>query len=136
MYQVLSAQADPIARDLLHQGCNLLHERAAQISSPILRQALLENIPSHRELLLCEQEAKTSPEVHEPLAMTKAHKSLTPREIEILQLIFDGLSNQEIADRLFLTVSTVKRHISNIYRKLGVHSRSQAIKQAREIGLF
>jgi len=42
-----------------------------------------------------------------------------------------GLSNQEIADKLFLSAGTVKRHMSNIYQKLDVHSRTQALERAR-----
>jgi DNA-binding NarL/FixJ family response regulator len=57
---------------------------------------------------------------------------LNEREHEILQLIAMGLSNQEIADQLFLALPTIKTHISNLYVKLNVKSRTQAIKQARE----
>ena len=52
---------------------------------------------------------------------------LTPREREILHLIADGFSNQEIADRLYVGVSTVKKHINHIYDKLGVKNRTQAV---------
>jgi LuxR family maltose regulon positive regulatory protein len=60
---------------------------------------------------------------------------LTPREREVLALICDGLSNRQIADRLTVTLNTVKKHGSNIYGKLGVHSRTQAIVRAQELGL-
>ena len=60
---------------------------------------------------------------------------LTPRELEVLRLIAAGLRNQEIADQLFISVATVKRHISNIYGKLGVSHRTQAVAHARELGL-
>ncbi len=52
---------------------------------------------------------------------------LTPREREILQLMVDGLSNREIAQKLFLSEKTVKTHVSNIFAKLQVRDRSQAI---------
>jgi LuxR family maltose regulon positive regulatory protein len=61
---------------------------------------------------------------------------LSERELEVLRLIADGLSNQAIADRLVVAVSTVKRHINNIYGKLGVQSRTQALVRARELHLF
>jgi LuxR family maltose regulon positive regulatory protein len=61
---------------------------------------------------------------------------LTEREIEILQLIAAGHSNQAIADRLIIAVSTVKRHINNIYGKLNVQSRTQALVRARELALL
>lgn len=56
----------------------------------------------------------------------KLHESLTNREIEVLHLIADGLSNQEIADSLFITLKTVKTHVSNILSKLEVSDRTQA----------
>ena len=61
---------------------------------------------------------------------------LTPREMEVLQLIAVGNSNQEIAAKLFVSVRTVKKHAGNIYSKLNVSSRTQAVAAAREIGLL
>lgn len=56
----------------------------------------------------------------------KLHENLTNRETEVLHLIADGLSNQEIADALFITLKTVKTHVSNILSKLEVSDRTQA----------
>jgi len=61
---------------------------------------------------------------------------LTTREMEVLQLLADGLSNREIADRLFVTVGTVKWHAHNIYGKLDVQNRTQAAARARELDLL
>jgi LuxR family maltose regulon positive regulatory protein len=61
---------------------------------------------------------------------------LSARELEILRLIADGHSNQAIAGRLVIAVSTVKRHINNIYGKLDVQSRTQALVRARELQLL
>jgi LuxR family maltose regulon positive regulatory protein len=61
---------------------------------------------------------------------------LSEREIELLQLIAAGMSNQELAATLFLTVGTVKWHLNNIYSKLDARSRTQAIARARELGLI
>jgi ATP/maltotriose-dependent transcriptional regulator MalT len=58
---------------------------------------------------------------------------LSDRELEVLQLVAQGLSNQEIADKLFLSPGTVKRHMSNIFQKLDVHSRTQALERARSL---
>jgi LuxR family maltose regulon positive regulatory protein len=58
---------------------------------------------------------------------------LTEREIEVLQLIAEGQSNKEAAENLVVTVGTVKKHLSNIFGKLGVSSRTQAIARAREL---
>ncbi len=58
---------------------------------------------------------------------------LTTRELEVLKLIEAGHSNQEISEKLFISITTVKRHISNIYAKLGVKSRTQAIAIGKEL---
>jgi len=59
---------------------------------------------------------------------------LSPREVEILALITQGLSNQEIAERLFLTVNTLKSHIRSTYKKIGATSRPQAVAWAMQHG--
>ena len=61
---------------------------------------------------------------------------LSDRELEVLELVADGLSNREIAQTLYLSVNTVKVHTSNIYGKLGVHSRTQAVAKARAVGIL
>jgi LuxR family maltose regulon positive regulatory protein len=61
---------------------------------------------------------------------------LTEREIEILRLLDAGLANAEIARRLVIATGTVKRHLNNLYGKLGVESRTQAIARGRELGLL
>jgi ATP/maltotriose-dependent transcriptional regulator MalT len=61
---------------------------------------------------------------------------LSVRELDILRLIATGCTNKEIADRLVIAISTVKSHINNLYSKLGVRSRTQAISVARDLGLF
>jgi DNA-binding NarL/FixJ family response regulator len=60
---------------------------------------------------------------------------LTSRERELLQLIAEGLSNKSIAQRLLLNEKTVRNHVSNIFSKLHVADRAQAIVKAREAGL-
>ena len=61
-----------------------------------------------------------------------ASLGISNREYEVLRLMATGLSNQEIADKLFISQSTVKTHVSNILIKLGSKRRTQAIKQAHE----
>lgn len=63
-------------------------------------------------------------------------EQLTAREVEILKLIASGKRNQEIADELFITVSTVKRHIANAYGKLQVGHRTEAVARANELNLI
>jgi DNA-binding NarL/FixJ family response regulator len=57
---------------------------------------------------------------------------LTAREAEVLQLVAAGLSNGEIADRLFLSPNTIKVHVANIFAKLGVNTRAAATESARQ----
>jgi len=61
---------------------------------------------------------------------------LSPREVEVLRLVADGLSNKEIARQLCISLRTVKYHTTSIYTKLNVGSRTQAIARARELGLL
>ena len=70
-----------------------------------------------------------------PAAPSEAFPELTAREHEVLDLIARGLSNTEISRRLFLSPKTVRNHISNIFTKLRVADRSEAIVRAREAGL-
>ncbi len=61
---------------------------------------------------------------------------LSGREMEVLQLMAEGLSNQEIAGRLFLSLNTIKTHASNIFEKLDVRRRTQAVEQARKLSII
>jgi len=61
---------------------------------------------------------------------------LSERELEVLRLIAAGLGNKQVMEELFLSLSTVKTHIRNIYSKFGVHSRTEAINKAREFNLL
>ncbi|HMR66990.1 MAG TPA: LuxR C-terminal-related transcriptional regulator [Anaerolineae bacterium] len=61
---------------------------------------------------------------------------LSERELEILSLIAEGLTNQEIADQTFISALTVKVHARNIYGKLGIKNRTQAVAKARALGLL
>jgi LuxR family maltose regulon positive regulatory protein len=61
---------------------------------------------------------------------------LSEREIEVLQLIAEGLTNQEVGSKLYLSLNTVKVHTRNIYSKLNVNNRTQAVTKARALGLL
>jgi len=61
---------------------------------------------------------------------------ITPRELEILELIANGLSNREIAEKLFVSENTVKTHSSRVFDKLGVKRRTQAVQAGKEMGLI
>jgi LuxR family maltose regulon positive regulatory protein len=65
-----------------------------------------------------------------------SYQDLTAREKEVIQLAASGLSTQEIGERLFISTTTAKKHLANVYMKTGVHSRIQAISRLREEGVL
>jgi len=73
--------------------------------------------------------------VSRPSGQSRLFPELTDREAEILELIAQGHTNEEIADQLVLSLKTVRNHVSNIFSKLQVADRAQAILRAREAGL-
>jgi LuxR family maltose regulon positive regulatory protein len=95
--------------------------------SPDYVNQLLAAFPDH------EPEVSSSPASP---ALAYLPDPLNDREIEILHLLAAGLTAPEIADRLILAPSTIKWHLRNIYSKLGVHRRSEAIGQAQTLGLL
>jgi len=62
--------------------------------------------------------------------------AITPRELEILELIAEGLSNREIAARVYVSENTVKTHSSHVFDKLGARRRTQAVQLAKELRLI
>jgi NarL family two-component system response regulator LiaR len=66
----------------------------------------------------------------------RASLGLTRRELEILELIAQGLSNREIADKLYVSENTVKTHCSRAFDKLGARRRTQAVQLGKELGLL
>jgi two-component system, NarL family, response regulator LiaR len=69
-------------------------------------------------------------------SLPAADISISPREFEVLQRIACGYSNQEIADQLNVSLSTVKTHSSNIFAKLDVKRRTQAVQKAQQLGIL
>ena len=63
-------------------------------------------------------------------------EGISKREAEILLLMHAGLSNQQIADKLFISENTIKKHISNIFQKLQVERRTEAVKKALELSII
>jgi NarL family two-component system response regulator LiaR len=82
---------------------------------------------------------KEVPTAAGPFAVDQARVSklgITPRELEILGLIAGGLSNREIAERLFVSENTVKTHSSRVFDKLGAKRRTQAVQFGKDAGLI
>ena len=63
------------------------------------------------------------------------HFNISKRELDVLALMAQGLSNQEVADKLFVSLNTVKTHSSKLFEKLNVERRTQAVQEAKKLGL-
>ena len=113
----------------------LLQAGRAQGIAPNYISRLLAAFPRTEGRGLRTESAESIHAVLSPRSSTLV-EPLTERELEILQLIAEGLSNQAIAERLVIAVSTVKRHINNLFGKLAVESRTQALVRARELQLL
>ena len=123
--------------DLLRQCRSMQEESGSHLPSLAFIDSLLEAIQrteTGRELDQRPVEERAGP--------TTAHLedgfpiSLSAREMEVLALIAEGKSNQEISAELYLALNTVKRHAYNIYAKLEVKKRTQAVSRARQLGLI
>ena len=106
----------------------LLYEAASRDTAPGYARRLLAAFPvSEAEPAHPAPAEGSEPDLIEPLS---------ERELEVLGLVAEGLTNREIASRLYLSLNTVKGHTRNIYGKLGVHSRMQAVTKARSLGVL
>jgi LuxR family maltose regulon positive regulatory protein len=113
-----------------------IERRAQHDSSRIYAERLLSAFP---ETQTVERRTQNNDTVALRSALERSNalaEPLSARELEILRLIAGGLSNQAIANRLVVAVSTVKKHVNNIYGKLDVQSRTQALGRARELHLL
>lgn len=98
----------------------LLHEAVRRHVKPEFAQRMLQRFSTDRA-------------AEKPIGLVEP---LSDREIEVLQLVAEGRSNQEIAAQLYLSLRTIKFHTSNIYGKLGVKNRTEAVAKARDLGLL
>ncbi len=121
-----------------------LKELEAELSPAVFEAAVqrgqqLELASVIAELLAEPAEAPDAPDVSKAdswQANLQLVEPLSQREWEILRLVAEGLTNAEIAARLVVDISTVKKHINHVYSKLGVTSRVEATSRARESGLI
>ena len=104
----------------------------------LLRHAAAAGVSSaYTQQLLSAFDGRAQPAlVTAPAPQAELAESLTAREVEILRLVAAGMRNQEIADQLVISVATVKRHIANVYGKLGVGHRTEAVARANELKLL
>ncbi|MBI4312068.1 MAG: tetratricopeptide repeat protein [Chloroflexi bacterium] len=100
----------------------------------LVRHAAAQGVASsYTQRLLSAFDNAPGPASAHPAGLTEP---LTAREVEVVRLVVAGMRNQEIADHLFISLSTVKRHIANAYGKLGVSHRTEAIVRANELDLL
>jgi LuxR family maltose regulon positive regulatory protein len=122
------AEPEGYVRVFVDEGppmARLLQEAAARGAAPESAKRLLAAFPS------------TGTDGAQPSgARHEVEELLSKREVEVLQLIAAGLTNQAIAARLYLSLYTVKAHARSIYDKLDAHSRTQATARARELGIL
>jgi LuxR family maltose regulon positive regulatory protein len=128
---LLLGQTEGFIRTFVNEGppmARLLYEAlSSEISSKYVRQLLAAFPTPEPQQAEASQTLDPDAEWVEPLS---------ERELEVIQLIAEGLKNQEISERLFLSLNTVKAHNRNIFSKLGVNSRTQAVARARALGIL
>ena len=148
VYQALAAENEESALQFLADALKMAEPEGfirtfvdeGELLKPLLEKALPMGVtPEYTRKLLTIIEAKE----RQKLKMKKGegvpsphHAILSERELEVLRLMASGLSNQQIADRLIISLSTAKNHVHNILEKLNVQGRTQAVVQARELGLI
>lgn len=122
-----------------HEGYRLLFLQEGPAVIPLLDAVIRDQtVPEHLKMVarqLLDEFEKRDETIPAQIA-TDLAEPLTPRELEVLELIAAGDSNQTIAEQLVISLSTVKKHTSNIFGKLDVSSRTQAAARARELRLF
>jgi LuxR family transcriptional regulator, maltose regulon positive regulatory protein len=111
-----------------------LHYSAPSLVDRLLNSAANERVPVHASAPQPGLPAISTREAEAPNATLD--EPLTERELEVLTLVAQGLSNQAIAEQLIVSIGTVKKHVEHIHGKLGVSSRTAAVARARAIGLI
>jgi LuxR family maltose regulon positive regulatory protein len=114
----------------------LLYQAATRGIMPDYTGQLLAAFPAVDASPVAPPKVSTSQIRVQPAVGTVILEPLSEREIEVLELVAEGLTNQEIASRLFLSLHTIKAHTRNIYGKLDVHSRTEAVARARALGVL
>jgi LuxR family transcriptional regulator, maltose regulon positive regulatory protein len=119
------------------EGATLFFHEAGQSVPGLLLfyRSRLGDLTSEADRLLRQIHPQGDQDNARTLYVPELVEQLTPRELDVLRLLYAGKSNQEIAAALYLSLSAIKKHTGNIYGKLGVASRAQAIARAREVKL-
>jgi LuxR family maltose regulon positive regulatory protein len=130
------AEPEGYVRTFVDEGppmAHLLYEAATRGILPDYAGRLLAAFPDSKAAPVASPKADQRPA---PTLESALIEPLSERELEVLHLIAEGLTNAEIASRLYLSLNTVKAHTRNIYGKLDAHSRTQAVARARVLGVL
>jgi len=125
---LLLAEPEGYVRIFLDNGNPIMH---------LLKEAARRNIAADyaiKLLNLIDKDDQTDGPIHSPSSLLL--DPLSDRELEVLQLIAQDLSYQEMADQIMVSLNTVRTHVKNIYSKLMVHKRSEAVAKAKELNLI
>jgi DNA-binding NarL/FixJ family response regulator len=98
--------------------------RAAEGETLIPAQKMVELLKRRRDVIRLEEE------------QARVRAALTPRELEILRLLAEGLDNRAVADRLFIEYTTVRSHVHRLLQKLGARSKLEAVVRATDLGIL
>ncbi len=121
------------------EGCIRAFVDEGMALAQLLRQAISQKIePGYAAKLLTiiEAEEERHKLIKGKITLSPAHEILSGREIEVLRLLATGYSNQQIAEKLLISLSTAKTHVHHLFEKLNVKDRVQAIVRAQELGLI
>jgi DNA-binding CsgD family transcriptional regulator len=113
------------------------------VADPVTRRRLAALVKADREIVLVAEAEEADVVVSErviataaPATVPREGAALTPRELDVLRLVAQGLGNKEIAAELDLSAHTVKYHLASVLAKLGVRSRTEAVSRGIRTGLL
>jgi LuxR family maltose regulon positive regulatory protein len=148
LYQALAADTQESALEFLSdvlkmaepEGYIRLFVDEGKLMKPLLRKALDQGItPEYTGKLLTiieNEEHQRKTKTGETVPLSPATGILSERELQVVKLIAEGLTNQQIADKLIVSLSTAKSHVYHIFDKLNAKDRLQAATRARELKLL
>ena len=106
--------------------------------APLLRRAISKRIEPEfcRKILSVIENEERQRKIRKGETPPPPESILSERELEVLRLILEGFTNQQITEKLFITISTTKAHVRHIYDKLGVNNRTQALSRAKDLNIL
>ncbi|OGO19895.1 MAG: hypothetical protein A2144_08070 [Chloroflexi bacterium RBG_16_50_9] len=145
--QALAADTEEAALEFLSEALTMAEPEGyirtfvdeGRLLKPLLEEAVSQGVtPEYTRKLISiiEAEERQKRMVKKGEGPSPISSLLSERELDVLKLVAEGLSNQQIAARLIISLSTAKNHVHNILEKLNVQGRTQAIAQARELKLI